>query len=84
MARKPDPTGASGPCLEARINDTRRVLLPAGYVYRWAQVWPQVCADLALAPVVLAVGDLHVTNFEVGGRVLQSNIGKKNGVILRF
>ena len=31
--------------------------------YRWAQVWPQVCTDLALAPVVLAVGDLHVANF---------------------
>lgn len=31
--------------------------------YRWAQVWSQVCADLALAPVVLAVGDLHVANF---------------------
>jgi Uncharacterized protein conserved in bacteria (DUF2252) len=31
--------------------------------YRWAQVWPKVCADLAEAPVVLAVGDLHVENF---------------------
>jgi uncharacterized protein (DUF2252 family) len=31
--------------------------------YRWAQVWPAVCADLAKAPTVLAVGDLHVENF---------------------
>ena len=31
--------------------------------YRWAQQWPHVCADLARAPVVLAVGDLHVENF---------------------
>jgi Uncharacterized protein conserved in bacteria (DUF2252) len=31
--------------------------------YRWAQVWPAVCADLAKAPRVLAVGDLHVENF---------------------
>lgn len=31
--------------------------------YRWAQVWPEVCADAAEAPVVLAVGDLHVENF---------------------
>jgi uncharacterized protein (DUF2252 family) len=31
--------------------------------YRWAQLWPEVCADLAHAPRVLAVGDLHVENF---------------------
>jgi uncharacterized protein DUF2252 len=31
--------------------------------YRWAQVWPEVCTDLAKAPTVLAVGDLHVENF---------------------
>jgi Uncharacterized protein conserved in bacteria (DUF2252) len=31
--------------------------------YRWAQWWPIVCPDLARAPQVLAVGDLHVENF---------------------
>ncbi len=31
--------------------------------YRWAQIWPEVCGDLASAPEVLAVGDLHVENF---------------------
>ena len=31
--------------------------------YRWMQLWPQVCPDLATAPRVLAVGDLHVENF---------------------
>jgi hypothetical protein len=31
--------------------------------YRWAQLYPRVCADLATAPEVLAVGDLHVENF---------------------
>jgi hypothetical protein len=31
--------------------------------YRWAQVWPDACADLAGAPPVQAVGDLHVENF---------------------
>jgi hypothetical protein len=31
--------------------------------YRWMQVWPQVCPDVARAPQVLAVGDLHVENF---------------------
>jgi hypothetical protein len=31
--------------------------------YRWAQLWPEVCGELAAAPPVLAVGDLHVENF---------------------
>ncbi len=31
--------------------------------YRWVQLWPEVCADIATAPEVLAVGDLHVENF---------------------
>ncbi len=31
--------------------------------YRWAQIWPKVCPDLASGPNVLAVGDLHVENF---------------------
>jgi uncharacterized protein (DUF2252 family) len=34
-----------------------------GTFYRWAQLWPEVCADIAEAPTVLAVGDLHVENF---------------------
>ena len=34
-----------------------------GTFYRWAQVWPRLCADLAAAPEVLGVGDLHVENF---------------------
>jgi hypothetical protein len=31
--------------------------------YRWCQVWRAHAADLAAAPKVLAVGDLHVENF---------------------
>jgi uncharacterized protein DUF2252 len=31
--------------------------------YRWMQCWPAVCSGLTTAPVVLAVGDLHVENF---------------------
>jgi uncharacterized protein (DUF2252 family) len=31
--------------------------------YRWAQLWPQICPELAAAPALLAVGDLHVENF---------------------
>ncbi len=31
--------------------------------YRWAQLWPAYCPELANAPMTLAVGDLHVENF---------------------
>ena len=34
-----------------------------GTFYRWAQVWMDLCPDLARAPEVSAVGDLHVENF---------------------
>ena len=42
--------------------------------YRWAQLWPEVCAECAEAPELLAVGDLHVENFgtwrDVEGRLI--------------
>ena len=42
--------------------------------YRWMQVWPEVCGDVARAPKVLAVGDLHIENFgtwrDVEGRLI--------------
>jgi uncharacterized protein (DUF2252 family) len=42
--------------------------------YRWAQVWPEVCEEAARAPVVLAVGDLHIENFgtwrDIEGRLI--------------
>jgi hypothetical protein len=31
--------------------------------YRWVELWSEFCLDLAKAPVVLAVGDLHIENF---------------------
>jgi len=34
-----------------------------GTFYRWAQVWPVACKEVARAPRVLAVGDLHVGSF---------------------
>jgi hypothetical protein len=41
--------------------------------YRWAQQWPDVCAELQHAPRVLAVGDLHIDSFgtwrDVEGRL---------------
>ncbi len=42
--------------------------------YRWAQLWPRICPELAAAPEVLGVGDLHVENFgtwrDVEGRLV--------------
>ncbi len=42
--------------------------------YRWAELWPEICPDLAAAPEVLAVGDLHVENFgtwrDIEGRLI--------------
>ena len=34
-----------------------------GTFYRWAQTFDALCPDAAKAPVVLAVGDLHIENF---------------------
>jgi hypothetical protein len=34
-----------------------------GTYYRWAQLWPEICADLSKAPRVLASADLHVNSF---------------------
>jgi hypothetical protein len=31
--------------------------------YRWSALWSKICSDLAEAPELLAVGDLHVENF---------------------
>jgi hypothetical protein len=42
--------------------------------YRWAHVWREVCREEARAPIVLAVGDLHVENFgtwrDIEGRLV--------------
>jgi len=42
--------------------------------YRWVQIWPEVCPEIARAPRLLAVGDLHVENFgtwrDVEGRLV--------------
>ena len=34
-----------------------------GTYYRWARHWPKTAGPLADAPLVLAIGDLHVENF---------------------
>jgi len=42
--------------------------------YRWAQLWPVVCPELAKAPRALVIGDLHVENFgtwrDIEGRLI--------------
>lgn len=34
-----------------------------GTYYRWASIWPELCADETTAPLAPAVGDLHIENF---------------------
>ena len=46
----------------ARMAESPFVFL-RGTFYRWMQRWPEVCDELAGAPVVPCVGDLHVENF---------------------
>jgi hypothetical protein len=55
--------------IEADLDIRRRQMAQTPFAflratfYRWLQRWPTICADLAGAPAVLAVGDLHVENF---------------------
>jgi hypothetical protein len=47
----------------AQRNDQGMFMFFRATFYRWAQIWPELCAELVQAPTVLAVGDLHVENF---------------------
>jgi hypothetical protein len=42
--------------------------------YRWAQIWREAAGDAAVAPFLMAVGDLHLENFgtwrDVEGRLI--------------
>src|SRR5580698_3129974 len=54
------------PSIEARTHEQMKESFFEffrGTFYRWAQLWPSVCADLCAAPKVLAVGDLHINSF---------------------
>ena len=46
----------------SRMEEAPFPFLRATY-YRWAQLWQDLRTDLAKAPRVLAVGDLHLENF---------------------
>lgn len=56
-----------------RMAETPFIFL-RGTIYRWSQMWPNVCPELARAPQVLAVGDLHVDSFgtwrDIAGRLV--------------
>jgi hypothetical protein len=62
--------------LELKHTSMRAAVFPflRATFYRWVQIWPEVCPDLAKGPQVLAVGDLHVENFgtwrDVEGRLI--------------
>jgi hypothetical protein len=61
--------GRQMPLLAADLNLKHRRMAESSFAflratfYRWAQLFPQVCPELAAAPQVLAVGDLHLENF---------------------
>jgi Uncharacterized protein conserved in bacteria (DUF2252) len=51
--------------LDLKYKSMREAVFPflRATFYRWSQLWPKVCPAAAKAPVVLAIGDLHVENF---------------------
>ena len=57
------------PVVEADLKDKHELMAEdefrffRGTFYRWAQLWPKHCKEMANAPCVLAVGDLHVNSF---------------------
>jgi hypothetical protein len=57
------------PVVRSQLNDKHKkmaqdpVQFLRGTFYRWAQLFPRVCPDLAKAVKVLAVGDLHIASF---------------------
>src|ERR1700722_19573133 len=57
------------PVVEADLKDKHGLMAEGefrffrGTFYRWAQLWPKHCKEMANAPSVLAVGDLHVNSF---------------------
>jgi hypothetical protein len=62
LARQTDVVLGDLRLKHARMRESAFVFL-RGTFYRWMTEWPIVCADLADAPRVCAVGDLHLENF---------------------
>ena len=57
------PTVAAGFAEKHRRMTKSPFAFLRGSFYRWVSVWHASCPDLARAPQVLGVGDLHVENF---------------------
>jgi hypothetical protein len=61
--------GAQLPIIKQDLRLKHRLMAEAAFpffratFYRWLQLWRVVCGELAKAPRVLAVGDLHIENF---------------------
>lgn len=57
------------PVVERDLKAKHRAMASAAFpfmratFYRWVPLWHEICADLAEAPSLLAVGDLHIENF---------------------
>jgi uncharacterized protein (DUF2252 family) len=51
--------------LEYKHSQMDKAVFPflRGTFYRWVQLWAEACPELAAAPGLLAVGDLHIENF---------------------
>ena len=68
------------PLIEADVRRKHALMSEAPFpflratFFRWSQVWPALCPETQNAPIVLAVGDLHVENFgtwrDVDGRLV--------------
>ena len=58
-----------GPVVEKHLRDKHSRMrndpfqFLRGTYYRWAQIWPEICAECDDGPKVLAIGDLHVDSF---------------------
>jgi len=56
------------PVIQTDLDDKHQAMRQAAFpflratFYRWVQLWRENCPDLAMAPTVLSVGDLHVEN----------------------
>jgi hypothetical protein len=48
-----------------------------GTFYRWAQLFPAICRDVANSVNVLAVGDLHSQFWHMARRVWPADLGRR-------
>ena len=61
--RRATPVLPAGLALKHRLMAESPFAFLRATFYRWMQQWPKQCKELQDAPVVLAIGDLHIENF---------------------